>query len=216
MRYQAVIFDFDYTLGDATDAIFAGFTHAFTAMGYPAPEREAVRRTVGMELEKAFALLTGNQKPEEGGRFRALFSEVARPIQQKGVPLCAGAKDLLLALRAVGVRIGVVSTKRTDDLCSIMAHHGLDKEFALVVGGNLVSRAKPDPEGLNMAIDMLGLRREEVLFCGDTVIDAEAAQRAGTDFCAVLNGTTPAKSFDLYPYQHIAGDLIDLRHWLGI
>lgn len=97
MDYKAVIFDFDYTLGDATDAIVAGFVQGFTAMGYPAPEREAVRRTVGMELEKAFTHLTGDGTPEAGARFRALFSEVARPIQQKGVPLCAGAKELLLA-----------------------------------------------------------------------------------------------------------------------
>ncbi len=41
MKYDAVIFDFDYTLGDATEAIYAGFVHGLTAMGYPAPDREA-------------------------------------------------------------------------------------------------------------------------------------------------------------------------------
>ncbi len=51
MTYKAVFFDFDYTLGDATDAIMAGFTHGLTLLGWPAPEREAVRRTVGQPLE---------------------------------------------------------------------------------------------------------------------------------------------------------------------
>ena len=46
MDYKAVIFDFDYTLGDATDAIFAGFRHGFSVMGYPEPDRETVRHTV--------------------------------------------------------------------------------------------------------------------------------------------------------------------------
>ena len=32
MKYQAVIFDFDYTLGDATEAIYAGFVHGLTAI----------------------------------------------------------------------------------------------------------------------------------------------------------------------------------------
>ncbi|NCB63514.1 MAG: HAD family hydrolase [Clostridia bacterium] len=216
MRYQAVVFDFDYTLGDATDAIFAGFTHGFTTMGYPAPERETVRRTVGMELEKAFALLTGNESPEAGTRFHELFAEVARPMQRQGVPLCAGAKDLLFALGDGGVLTAVVSTKNTATLSGILTHHGLDQVLSLIVGGDMVSRSKPDPEGLNMAMDKLGLKKEEVLYCGDTVIDAKTAQGAGTDFCAVLNGTTPAKDFDLYPYRHIAEDLIDLRHWLGM
>ena len=51
--FQAVCFDFDYTLGDATEAIVAGFTHAFTCMGRPVPGREEVRGTVGMMLEGA-------------------------------------------------------------------------------------------------------------------------------------------------------------------
>ncbi len=46
MKYKGVFFDFDYTLGDATDAIMAGFTHGFVTLGRTAPEREAVRQTV--------------------------------------------------------------------------------------------------------------------------------------------------------------------------
>ena len=46
--------------------------------------------------------------------------------------------------------------------------------------------------------------------------DAQTAQAAGTDFCAVLNGTTPAAAFAPYPSVHIAPDLPDLRRWLGL
>ena len=56
----------------------------------------------------------------------------------------------------------------------------------------------------------------QVLYCGDTVIDAEAAQRAGVRFCPVLNGVTPAEAFAPYPWEHVASDLIELRRWLGI
>ena len=45
---------------------------------------------------------------------------------------------------------------------------------------------------------------------------AQTAQAAGTDFCAVLNGTTPAAAFAPYPSVHIAPDLPDLRRWLGL
>ena len=75
---------------------------------------------------------------------------------------------------------------------------------------------KPDPEGLLWAMDKLGLKREDVLFCGDTTIDAETAQNAGVDFCAVLNGTTPAEAFSAYPSVHISPDLWDLKSWLGV
>ena len=38
MVYPAVLFDFDYTLGDATDAIVAGFAAGFAALGLPEPD----------------------------------------------------------------------------------------------------------------------------------------------------------------------------------
>ena len=216
MDYKAVIFDFDYTLGDATDAIVAGFVHGMTTLGYPAPHREAVRRTVGFQVTDAFTQLTGNDSPQDREAFRDLFSQVARPMQRQGVPLCAGAKELLLALRERKVATAVVSTKHTPTLLDILSGHGLDTVLALVIGGDLVQHPKPDPEGLCMALARLGLTGAEVLYCGDTVIDAETAQNAGCDFCAVLNGTTPAEAFKPYPHRHIARDLPDLGQWLGL
>lgn len=67
------------------------------------------------------------------------------------------------------------------------------------MGGRDVKRNKPDPEGLHLAMTKLGLKPEQVLFCGDTVIDAQAAKSAGVDFCAVLNGTTPGRPLTAIP-----------------
>lgn len=216
MKYKGIFFDFDYTLGDATDAIFAGFVHGMTTMGYPAPEREAVRRTVGMLLEDAYTLLSGDTEAEGREKFRALFSEVARPMQAKGTPLCPGAVELVLSLYQAGIETAVVSTKHTPTLTAILSQHGLDRMFSDIIGGDLVERPKPDPEGVNTAMARLGLTPGEILYCGDTVIDAETAKNAGCDFCAVLNGTTEAKAFEAWPCVHIAPDLIELKNWLGI
>ena len=71
--FKAVCFDFDYTLGDCTDSIVAGFQYGLTGLGWPAPDREAVRRTVGFLLEDAYSMLTGDLDPENQARFRALF-----------------------------------------------------------------------------------------------------------------------------------------------
>lgn len=217
MQYKAVIFDFDYTLGDATDAIYAGFTHAFTTMGLPVPDREAVRHTVGMLVMDAYTLLSGDESEAGRDRFYSLFHPVARDMQARGiVELCPGAVELLAALKAAGAAIAVVSTKNTDSLRAVFASKGISDAFTHVVGGDLVSKPKPDPEGLNWVLDKMGLSAKEVLYCGDTVIDAATAQNAGADFCAVLNGTTPAEAFEPYLHKHIAPDLDNLRAWLGL
>ena len=217
MKYKAVFFDFDYTLGDATDAIYAGFTAGMTALGQPIPDREAVRYTVGQPLEVAYTNLTGDADPEHQARFRAAFSAVARPMQQtEGVPLFPGAADLLHALHEEGIHVAVVSTKQRGTLEHILDKHGLMEILDFVIGGDYVSHMKPDPESALLGMERLGLSPEELLFCGDTVIDAETAKNAGCDFAAVLNGTTPAEDFDAFPSVCIAPDLFALREFLKV
>lgn len=216
MKYKAVFFDFDYTLGDATDAIFAGFTHGMTLLGRPVPDREAVRRTVGLPLELAYTSLTGDQDPEHQQTFRAAFASVARPMQAQGVPLFPGAAELLRALHAGGIHVAVASTKQRGVLEGILGRHGLTGVLDFIIGGDDVASMKPAPDCLFLGLERLGLTPADLLFCGDTTIDAATAQNAGCDFAAVLNGTTPAEAFAGYPSVRISPDLPDLHAWLGL
>lgn len=216
MEFKAVLFDFDYTLGDATQVIVTSFQSAFQEMGLPQPEREAVRGTVGYLLEDAYTMLTGDGRQEQRERFRQIYRRIANPLQVAHTRLFPGAAELLEALHRADVPAGVVSTKNTSTLRAVLSKLGVDRFLCSVTGGDAVVRPKPDPEGLIAALAALGVPPERALYCGDTVIDAETAQRAGTQFCAVLNGTTGAEAFRAFPCAHIAPDLIDLRGWLGL
>lgn len=50
---------------------------------------------------------------------------------------------------------------------------------------------KPNLEGLLFALAKLGVEPTAAMFVGDHPFDAEVAKRAGTDFVAVLTGTSP-------------------------
>ena len=212
--YRAVCFDFDYTLADATDSIGAGFQHGFTQMGGPAPDRETVRGTIGYLLEDAYTMLTGDSDPVRRAQFRPLFLEVAKERQRRETVLFPGAEELLRALHSRGVKTAIVSTKRGDTIQYIMERYKLMDQLEFVIGSEDVHAPKPDPQGLNMALERMGLSPKELLFCGDTVLDAGAAKNAGCPFCAVLNGTTPAEDFADFRPVHIAPDLFELRQWL--
>lgn len=214
--FRAVCFDFDYTLGDCTDSIVAGFQHGLSAMGWPVPDREAIRATIGYLLEDAYTMLTGDHSPENRAKFRPLFLEVAQELQRKEATLFPGASELIRALNANGTKIALVSTKKGDTLSIIMKRFGLLQNLEAVIGSADVHRPKPDPEGLLLAMKRMDVRPEDTLFCGDTVLDAGAAQNAGCHFAAVLNGTTPAEAFADFSPDHIASNLFDLRTWLGM
>lgn len=214
--FQAVCFDFDYTLGDCTDSIVAGFQHGLTAMGWPAPDRETIRSTIGYLLEDAYTMLTGDENPENRARFRPLFLEVAQELQRKEAVLFPGAQELIRALKVKGIKTAIVSTKKGDTIEIIMDRFGLLQDLETVIGSADVHLPKPDPEGLLLAMERMGVSPEQTLFCGDTVLDAGAAKNAGCHFAAVLNGTTPAEAFSDFSPDHIAADLFDLRTWLGL
>ena len=136
--------------------------------------------------------------------------------QRRETTLFPGADALLRGLHRRGVRQAIVSSKRGDTIQIILDRLGLLQELDLVIGSADVRRHKPDPEGLLLAMERLGVSPGDTLFCGDTVLDAGAAQNAGCHFAAVLNGTTPAAAFAPFSPDHIAPDLDDLARWLGL
>ena len=93
-HYSAVCFDFDYTLGDSTDSIVAGFQYGFERLGHPIPDRETVRGTIGYLLEDAYTMLTGDSDPVRRAQFRPLFLEVAKERQRRETVLFPGAEEL--------------------------------------------------------------------------------------------------------------------------
>lgn len=224
MTYQGVFFDFDYTLGDSTPAIVEGYRLGFAALGLDPPTADQVRHTIGLTLADGYSLITGDHDPERQEAFHRTFQHTVgvkadgekRKLMIEGTTLFPGAVELLQALKDANVRTAIVSTKPGDTIRQIFAHQGKMELLDLIIGGDEVHRNKPDPEGLQIALDRLGLTAGQVLFCGDTVIDAATAQAGGCDFCAVLNGTTPREAFAGFPYVHIADDLDDLKRWLKL
>lgn len=222
MQYRGIFLDFDYTIGDSTVPIVHGFQSAFQSMGLVAPTAEQVRPTIGMTLMDGYTHITGDEMQEHRDTFYTLFQEAVgelaiqqgRFIMIEKTVLLPGAEELLEALKEQGIKIGIVSTKLGKTIRRIFEIQQISHLSDLVIGAEDVTNPRPDPEGLHKGMKQLGLTPQEVLFCGDTVIDGMAAQRAGCDFAAVLNGTTPGTAFEELPHVQIAADLFALKHWL--
>ncbi len=76
-----------------------------------------------------------------------------------------------------------------------MDRHGVRNLFPVIVGGEDIERYKPDPMGLERALDLMSILPSQALYVGDHVVDAEAARRAGTLFVAVLSGFVAMDEF---------------------
>jgi len=77
----------------------------------------------------------------------------------------------------------------------ILTRENLEDYFTVIIGGEDVSQHKPHPEGLLKAVERLEANKERTLYIGDSLVDAEAAERAGIAFLAVLSGVTSGEQF---------------------
>ena len=194
MKYRAVLFDFDYTLGDSTKGIVLSANAALQRMGLEAQSEEAIRRTVGLSLRDTYRALTGDENPQAADSFAAFFREKADQVMAESAVLYPSVPPLLKALRSQGLRTGVVTTKFRYRILQILGKYGLTDSVDCIVGAEDVKEEKPAPDGILTAIKKLGVKKEETLYVGDSAVDAAAAGRADVDFAGVLSGTTPEEA----------------------
>lgn len=213
--YRAVIFDFDYTLGDSSQGIVLSVNHALAQMGHPEKGAQEIHRTIGLSLHETFKQLTGSDDPSHAAQFTRLFHEKAESVMVASTQLYPHTPALLRDLKARGCQTAIVTTKLRRRINQILDQFSSSALIDLVVGAEDVRAEKPSPEGLLWAINHLGISPEQALYVGDSLVDAQAAQRAGVCFAAMLTGKTSREAFASYSPVIIAQDLTELHRFLG-
>lgn len=208
-QYDAILFDFDFTLVDSSQGIVLCAQHAFDQMGFKIKERD-ITHAIGMPLPEKYQHLTGDDDKAEGQRFMQLFMQKQPELMTDNTTLFTGVPEVLQLLSTKGHAIGIVSTKTTRPIYELLHREELAHHFHCVIGGEHVKRHKPDPEGIKLALGELNLPSERVLFVGDSIYDAGAAQQAGVDFVATLSGLTPKSTFAAFPSVAIVESLNEL------
>lgn len=213
-KFDAIVFDFDYTLADSSQGIIVCVNHALSEMGLRMAEPEAICLCIGLALPETLRILAGPQEPERVREFVRLFISRADEIMADLTHMYPETFELARSLHRWGYRIGIVSTKFRYRMDAILSREGLLHYFDVLIGGEDVKKPKPDPEGLLIAAKQLNVLSSRMLYVGDSVIDAETAQRANIKFVAVLTGVTPRAAFASQSCEAIFDDLSGLIAWL--
>lgn len=206
--YKTVLFDFDYTLGDSTNGIVQCENYALRELGYQEKTVPEIKRTVGLSLKEIFRELTGSNDENKSERFIKLFREKADEVMTDSASLYEGAEEMFAEFKRRGIKTGIVTTKFHYRITEILKKFGIAELVDVIIGGDDVIHEKPAPDSLLKAVDILGANKRDVLYVGDSYVDALAAQAAGIDFAAVLTGTT--SNFSDYDKVFVANDLKEI------
>ena len=196
--FQAVIFDFDYTLADSSQGAIECINFALNEMGLDCVSAEAACRTIGLSLSETFLTLGEHHDSQRCDEFHGLFVQRANEVMVSLTELYGPVPSATEALRELGFRLGIVSTKYRRRIVEVLKREGLAHLFDAVIGGDDVKQHKPHPEGLLEALERLECSPSSIVYVGDSVVDAELAKRAEVPLIVVLSGVTPREDFDKY------------------
>lgn len=210
MKYSVCIFDFDLTLADSSKAILTCFKHTLKKFGYPIPDDTTIYNTIGLTLVDSFDVLTGITNNPQREDMRKEYVSKADEVMAADTVFYPDTIALLQTLKSAGVKIGIVSTKFRYRIVETFKKHTASFPVDMIIGGEDVKCAKPDPTGLVTMIERFGADKSDVLYVGDSYIDAQTAVNAGVDFAGVTTGSTSAEEFAKYPNVYIGKDLMDI------
>lgn len=210
MKYKAVLFDFDYTLADSSRGIVTCFQNVLRHNGYADITDETIKRTIGLTLEKSFTVLTGITDEDAIADLKKQYGKQADTHMTVNTLLFPDTLSVLNRLKEKGLKLGIISTKFRFRIMEFVDKHFPSGFFDVIIGGEDVTNHKPDPEGLLTALNKLGATPQEVLYVGDSVVDAETAINAQTAFVGVTTGMTTKDELAVYANVAIISRLNEL------
>lgn len=206
-NYKAYLFDFDYTLADSSKGIVMCYRNVLNRHNHTGITDEDIKRTIGKTLENSFSIMTGITDKEILAEYRKEYVKEADIYMTANTVLFDETLDVLQKLKNKGAMIGIISTKYRYRIMELLKSKPPEGFLDIIVGGEDVKEPKPSPEGLNFAIKTLNVKKEEVMYVGDSTVDAETAEAAKVDFTGVLHGMTTKEELMKYPHINIAKDL---------
>lgn len=214
MNPQAFIFDVEGTLIDCVALTLRCWQQTFARHGF-AFSVEELHRYSGMDGKLMLAVLLPNLSSsaraslldEQGKLYRNEYIGQARAL-----PDVDGLFDWL---SRNGHQSALATTSQPDELHHYLKLLRIAHKVTATVCGDEVSREKPAPDLIDVALKKLPAPYGEVIVVGDTPYDAEAAQKAGTIAFGVLTGGFSTNELREAGCKEVARDPADLLRMLA-
>lgn len=183
MSKYGLVFDCDGTLVDSLGAALESFNYALAAINEKPRTVDQIKRYFGAGADRIFIQLLGNEKKglEAFEAYVDHQSELAKEMK-----LHSGILDLLKITSAANIPMGVVTGRHARDMEVVLRPHKIHDYFQVLIADSHVPHSKPAPDGILMAVERMGLDVQNVCYVGDSVMDIQAAKRAGCRSVAAL------------------------------
>lgn len=181
-QLELAIFDLDGVIVDTAKYHFLAWKRLADELGIHFTERDNERlkgvsrmRSLEIILEIGGKQKTAAEKQELANRKNTWYVEYI--MQMDASEILPGVLPFLQELKDNNIKIALGSASKNAP--TILNRLGIAAFFDAIVDGNLVTKAKPDPEVFTLGAELLGIAPEAAVVFEDAQAGIEAALRAG-------------------------------------
>lgn len=188
---KACIFDLDGTLGDTRESLVYSVGLTLKEMGLPGITDEQCISFVGNGarylIEHALeATGEGNSRRIEEGM--EVYGRVFDENCTYRVEAYEGIMEMLGAMKERGLKLAVLSNKPHRQTVKVVHAMCGEEMFSYIQGQKEGISRKPDPAGIYLAAEEMGVELSDCLYVGDSEVDAVTGRNAGVKTVCVSWG----------------------------
>ncbi len=179
-QIKAVLFDLDGTFADTAPDLAAALNHARASRHLPPLPIEVLRPQASHGSRGL--LKTGFDIEPEHPDYDAL-RDIFLDYYAKNIcvhtRLFGDTAELIAELEQRAIRWGIVTNKPKRYTVPLMQALGYAERASCLISGDTCQHAKPHPEPMLKACEIIGVTPDECLYLGDDLRDMQAANAAG-------------------------------------
>lgn len=212
-----LLWDVDGTLIDTTSLIVASLDHIYQKYYQRILPFDEIRGLIGLPLKKQIRIFG---ELETFGVDEAAITDdfiTYYETHRDRERVLEAVVGILIEGKERGLPTALVTSKNDEELTNTLPRLGIAEYVDAVVSADAVTRTKPDPEGLRLALQHLMIpadRAPDAVYIGDTVHDMQAARGAGVRGIGVTWGAAPRLRLEAQSPAFLCDTPDDLRRLL--
>lgn len=214
---ELILFDLDGTLIDSAPDLALSINYMLTQVGRDTFSEETIDLWVGNGASVLVKRALSSSKTIDENIDNTLFQEALSIFLNyyrdnccvKTVPY-PNVKVTLQTLKDSAYRLAIVTNKPFDFIKPILIKLELIDLFEIYIGGDTLTKRKPEPEPLLYICEKLNIKTENSLMIGDSKNDILAAKSAGIESIGVSYGYNYGEDISVYNPNLVVDDFSDI------
>lgn len=176
-----LLFDWDGTVVDSAQLGLVAYEKSFAALGVPF-DQEVYRAVYSPNW---LSVYEGLGLPKE--HWQRADELWTHHYDQQSAKLIEGAGETVAEIKKKGYRLGVVSSGNECRINREVKELGLTGFFEVTICHEQIRNRKPHPEGIEIALQLLGVTARQTAYVGDSPEDIQMGKSANVTTVGVLS-----------------------------